>query len=140
MNISFSLRFVSLLKTNTGHGFGLPHTDENFYNKDLGNCMDYTNNPEANKSPDESNYKFLFELYGPAPQRRELKFLTQEGDFDEDFLQRFMNATHKIEYEDTQHGAMWNLLHRNAHGEFYSTDLGDGFEVQAHVLLATPED
>jgi hypothetical protein len=22
-----------------GHGFGLPHTDENFYNADLGNCM-----------------------------------------------------------------------------------------------------
>jgi hypothetical protein len=35
---------------------------------------------------------------------------------------------------------MWNLLHKNAHGEFYSTDLGEGFEVQAHVLLATPED
>lgn len=25
-----------------GHGFGLPHWDENFQNQDLGNCMDYT--------------------------------------------------------------------------------------------------
>ena len=47
-----------------GHSFGLPHTDENFYNKDLGNCMDYTNNPEANMRPDESNFVFLYDLYG----------------------------------------------------------------------------
>jgi len=26
-----------------GHGFGLPHTDERFWNRDQGNCMDYTN-------------------------------------------------------------------------------------------------
>ena len=25
-----------------GHGFGLPHWDEDFFNKDMGNCMDYT--------------------------------------------------------------------------------------------------
>lgn len=25
-----------------GHGFGLPHWDENFFNEDSGNCMDYT--------------------------------------------------------------------------------------------------
>lgn len=47
-----------------GHGFGLPHSDENFYNKDLGNCMDYTNQPENNMSPNEQNYKFLADLYG----------------------------------------------------------------------------
>jgi hypothetical protein len=47
-----------------GHGFGLPHTDENFFNKDLFNCMDYTNNPENNMQPAEPNYKFLSQLYG----------------------------------------------------------------------------
>lgn len=31
-----------------GHGLGLGHTDENFYNKDLGNCMDYTEKPQNN--------------------------------------------------------------------------------------------
>jgi hypothetical protein len=25
-----------------GHGFGLPHWDEDFFNKDMGTCMDYT--------------------------------------------------------------------------------------------------
>jgi hypothetical protein len=47
-----------------GHGFGLPHTDENFFNKDLGNCMDYTNNPKNNKQPAEPNFIFLAQLYG----------------------------------------------------------------------------
>jgi hypothetical protein len=47
-----------------GHGFGLPHWDENFYNNDLGNCMDYTNNPTANMQPSGSNYVFLADLYG----------------------------------------------------------------------------
>jgi hypothetical protein len=47
-----------------GHGFGLPHWDEDFFNRDLGNCMDYTNNPEKNMKPDESNFQFLADLYG----------------------------------------------------------------------------
>ena len=47
-----------------GHGFGLPHTDEDFYNKNLGNCMDYTQYPGTNQSPDESNYQLLERLYG----------------------------------------------------------------------------
>jgi hypothetical protein len=47
-----------------GHGFGLPHSDESFTNRDLGNCMDYTNRPGVNKQPDTSNYEFLADLYG----------------------------------------------------------------------------
>jgi len=47
-----------------GHGFGLPHWDEDFFNKDLGNCMDYTQRPGASKSPDASNFLYLAQLYG----------------------------------------------------------------------------
>jgi len=47
-----------------GHALGLAHTDESFDNPDLGNCMDYTDNLNANKHPDQSNYDTLFELYG----------------------------------------------------------------------------
>eukprot|EP00934_Nitzschia_sp_Nitz4_P001194 Nitzschia sp. Nitz4//scaffold515_size4186//569//2278//NITZ4_009253-RA/size4186-exonerate_est2genome-gene-0.2-mRNA-1//-1//CDS//3329553791//1194//frame0 len=47
-----------------GHGFGLPHWDENFYNADLGNCMDYTSNPGNNMWPDSSNFLYLAEVYG----------------------------------------------------------------------------
>mmetsp|Transcript_20432 Transcript_20432/g.48560 ORF Transcript_20432/g.48560 Transcript_20432/m.48560 type:complete len:631 (-) Transcript_20432:769-2661(-) len=47
-----------------GHGFGLPHWDENFYNQDLGNCMDYTTNPGQNSMPETSNFLYLAQLYG----------------------------------------------------------------------------
>jgi len=47
-----------------GHGFGLPHWDEDFFNKDLGNCMDYTHNPGSSSTPDESNFMYLAQLYG----------------------------------------------------------------------------
>lgn len=98
--------------------------------------MDYTNNPEVNKSPDESNYEFLLELYGPVPQRRDLNVFQDEGDFDPEFLELYKNTVHKMEYEDLQHGFLWKLLHRNSHGEFLSADLGNNITVVSHVLLA----
>lgn len=47
-----------------GHAFGLPHTDEDFYNRDLKNCMDYTSRPENNMQPAQPNFEFLTVLYG----------------------------------------------------------------------------
>mmetsp|Transcript_4283 Transcript_4283/g.6619 ORF Transcript_4283/g.6619 Transcript_4283/m.6619 type:complete len:307 (-) Transcript_4283:5111-6031(-) len=47
-----------------GHGFGLGHWDENFWNRDMGNCMDYTNTYENNQLPDRSNFLFLERMYG----------------------------------------------------------------------------
>jgi hypothetical protein len=46
-----------------GHGFGLPHTDENPYNKNLGNCLDYTDDPEENLLPGEVNMAKLRNMY-----------------------------------------------------------------------------
>ena len=45
----------------------MPHTDESFWNRDLGNCMDYSHNPTANMHPDYTNYEFLADLYGELP-------------------------------------------------------------------------
>ena len=47
-----------------GHSFGLPHTDEDFSNDNLGNCMDYTHDPRTNLQPDLSNYLTLKTMYG----------------------------------------------------------------------------
>jgi len=47
-----------------GHGFGLPHTDEQFGNRDLGDCLDYTNTPKNNLLPGQVNYDKLVGLYG----------------------------------------------------------------------------
>lgn len=63
-----------------GHAIGLGHTDEDFENADLGDCMDYTNNLDANKQPTALNFQMLLALYGPlvpleGPQirRRQLR-------------------------------------------------------------------
>jgi hypothetical protein len=50
-----------------GHGFGLNHVDENFRNRDLGTCMDYTVRPQNNLLPNTDNYETLAMLYGIVP-------------------------------------------------------------------------
>ncbi|KAL3924347.1 MAG: hypothetical protein SGILL_001099 [Bacillariaceae sp.] len=56
-----------------GHGFGLPHTDENFNNADLGNCLDYTNRPKNNLRPGEYNCNRLKTMYGTVDGNRVLR-------------------------------------------------------------------
>jgi hypothetical protein len=49
-----------------GHGLGLPHSDENYYNADRGDCMDYTVRPQNNLHPGTYNFKLLQAMYGPT--------------------------------------------------------------------------
>ncbi|KAL3779309.1 hypothetical protein ACHAW5_006475 [Stephanodiscus triporus] len=53
-----------------GHGFGLPHTDENPHNANLGNCLDYTDNPSTNLLPGDVNMAKLREMYLTRRLRR----------------------------------------------------------------------
>lgn len=46
-----------------GHTFGLDHQDVNFYNTNLGTCMDYTNSPESNQHPNQHDYDELGLIY-----------------------------------------------------------------------------
>jgi hypothetical protein len=49
------------------HDFGLGHQDENFYNPNLGSCMDYTANPlgpPSNEHPNKHDYDQLELIYG----------------------------------------------------------------------------
>lgn len=47
-----------------GHVFGLPHTDTNHFNQDLGNCLDYTAEYGNNLNPGQVNFDRLNNLYG----------------------------------------------------------------------------
>ena len=129
----------TVLLVQIGHGFGLPHTDENFFNADLGNCMDYTSNPEANKSPDITNYAFLEDLYGPLRRRRlrtsELKDMPK---MPLDLLLRYDEAILENEHRVQKAKRHWKVTkqHKGKGSEFRSVDLGDGFQVQFHMLLA----
>lgn len=46
-----------------GHTFGLGHQDENFNNKNLDTCMDYTNSPTSNQHPNSHDYDQLVTIY-----------------------------------------------------------------------------
>jgi|SRR3989344_1953801 len=46
-----------------GHTFGLSHQDEDFYNSNLGTCMDYASNPTTNQHPNIHDYEMLETLY-----------------------------------------------------------------------------
>lgn len=138
-----------------GHGFGLPHTDENFFNKDLLNCMDYTNNPENNMQPSYANFKFLAELYGtvdgsPVPTDDNTavesssavngtdgnggRRLSRLPDHIVEALRNVDTLVDNGMLSATQHG--WRQLHDNEHAHAHEMDLGDGYVVQVHMLKA----
>jgi hypothetical protein len=81
-----TLLLFSPLPTNTtsslqchevGHGFGLPHTDENPYNANLGNCLDYTDDPSENLHPGQVNFDKLDGMY--LAGRRTLRRVESDG-------------------------------------------------------------
>jgi hypothetical protein len=140
-------------------GFGLPHTDETFGNKDLGNCMDYTNNPSVNMQPDTSNYKFLATLYGTVPGSatlapnstststsggRMLRGLasptTAMGSNIPSFVMEQWQSQEKqlhlhAQGSEAASGLAWQVLHANRHGEAYELDVGQGYSIRVHKLL-----
>uniref|UniRef100_A0A7S2HGM9 Uncharacterized protein n=1 Tax=Helicotheca tamesis TaxID=374047 RepID=A0A7S2HGM9_9STRA len=132
-----------------GHGFGLPHTDENFYNKDLGNCMDYTDTPKNNLHPDTGNYNVLASLYGVVGTRRYLKESSSSHfsrpvkeisprvkHFYEAAMKEFIEGSKELEHEKQQMGR-WRLLGRHAGGARYGRKLTQNYTLEVNVLLAT---
>ena len=55
-----------------GHTFGLDHQDENFDNRNLGTCMDYTSDPDgppSNLRPNAHDYQQLESIYSHFDSR-----------------------------------------------------------------------
>jgi hypothetical protein len=144
-----------------GHGFGLPHWDENFYNRDLGNCMDYTATPRNNRKPDSSNFEFLAAMYGvvgsdPDPEDPNVERFPNRGGgglrklfgmgentpkkprpLPDWVIPAYNQAMVDLEAPASGGGRrhLWRKLHSNDYGEALEVELGDGFVVQAHKLL-----
>ncbi len=136
---------------------GLGHSDENFYNKDLGNCMDYTEKPENNMHPDESNFLVLEELYGNVNQsdfstgetvvveeklekngNRQLSLANEQQLFDE-YAKILMHDPIEVsdengEFPDVNNG--WRLLRRTEHAVYHQKDLPNGYSIRSSILLA----
>jgi hypothetical protein len=145
-----------------GHGFGLPHTDENFLNRDLGNCMDYTNNPQVNKQPDDSNFQFLADLYGNvtgtqsvassevvsdqvASEPGDGRALASQDAADRELpawlLSAWRDLIPQIEQQTdaTDYHKGWRVLHSSNFGEAHERDLGQGFTLQVHKLMVASD-
>eukprot|EP00978_Attheya_sp_CCMP212_P030932 scaffold115361_cov47-Attheya_sp.AAC.1 len=137
-----------------GHSLGLQHTDEDFFNKDLGNCMDYSTNPGANMRPDDGNFQVLFSLYG------EVNFNTAEDQAARDsmnipgtrFLKEEANLSSASEFEDAtadvSTDSWWRkllkpspssgrmkLLYESKFSKLHAQDLGNGRTVLVHKIL-----
>ena len=124
-----------------GHSLGVPHSDEDFLNEDLGNCMDYTLNFKVSEHPDESNYDYLSTLYGTVGGRRQLRRRSlerQEVSPPEHILSRMADEVKKLE-EHADHALNvpgWRLLHRSSHGQEHEMDLGEGYTARVQMLRA----
>ncbi len=141
---------------------GLGHFDENFYNKDLGNCMDYTEKPENNMHPDESNFMVLEELYGNVNQihdssgdtvvveeqlknngnrqleHRQLALADEQQLFDE-YAKILVHdpieaSDESGDFPDVKNG--WRLLRRTEDAVYHQKDLPNGYSIRSSVLLA----
>lgn len=104
---------------------------------------DYTSHPEVNKTPDDTNYAFLAELYGEVSNRRSLLRSNLEPLPNEppDLRFRVEDAMNELENGAILSSGRFNakLLHSNEFAESLVIELGDGFQLQVNKLLANTQ-
>lgn len=106
-----------------GHTLGLDHQDEDFYNPNLGTCMDYTNNPQTNQHPNQHDYDQLEIIYA------HLDSTTTVG-------QSAPPAMNQINLEGP---GQWGRLMRESRGghtAVYELDFGHGHKIFTFVIWA----
>jgi hypothetical protein len=115
-----------------GHTFGLDHQDENFSNANLGTCMDYTNNPATNQSPNAHDYEQLEAIYSHPDTITTVAPSSQAG-------QPAVDAEDELEVGTAQWGRLIRSTNRGR-TELFELDLGGGRKKFTHVIWADPED
>ena len=114
--------------------FGIP----DFYNQDLGTCMDYTYYPQNNPTPNSVDYDILYKLYGYIPNATRTRDLEEE----EERHNYFMNPSTRPQFtsitDSTKSNRNWRLLKRTSRHELHELDLGSGYRMISHVMLANP--
>jgi hypothetical protein len=126
-----------------GHGFGLPHTDENFMNSPLGDCLDYSNSVTNNQKPGQVNYDKLVAAYGQVSSRRQRRE-RQISDVTKAAgriasTPAWVKNTLREKVQAFQVGIEnegWTLLHQHQFGEIHSIEIGEGYRGHVNILLA----
>jgi hypothetical protein len=106
-----------------GHIFGLDHQDENFDNKPLGTCMDYSNDPAPNQHPNQHDYDELVSIYKHLDSTSTASALTPQG-----APGRGLDAPSE-----------WGQLMKSSRGgrtQVFERDLGNGRKVVTFVTWA----
>jgi hypothetical protein len=106
-----------------GHTFGLDHQDEDFDNRNLGTCMDYTNDPSTNQHPNTHDYDQLVAIYS------HLDKVTTVG-------ATAPNATAGAVLDNP---SQWGQLMKVSHGgktQTFERDFGNGQRVVTFVIWA----
>lgn len=136
-----------------GHGYGLLHTDENFLNSPLGDCMDYSNNLKPNLLPGLINFQRLANMYGTVNgsgsggtgRNRYLRVKTERASTPEwvnnAFEEKKRSLMLKRDGRKTTSDATndWTLIYQHELGEIHKVDLGDGYYAHVSILLAVQQ-
>jgi hypothetical protein len=111
-----------------GHTFGLDHQDENFNNRNLGTCMDYTNLPEDNQWPNYHDFQQVKTIYSHVDVTSTSTTSATSANVRPPGMMHEMN-------EPSQWG---RLVRQSANGRtaLYVLDLGGGHRVVTFVIWA----
>jgi hypothetical protein len=124
--------------------------------------MDYTNNPQVNKQPDDSNFQFLADLYGNvtgtqsvassevvsdqvASEPGDGRALASQDAADRELPAWLLSAWRDLipqieqQTEATDYHKGWRVLHSSNFGEAHERDLGQGFTLQVHKLMVASD-
>ncbi|TSC68732.1 MAG: hypothetical protein G01um101456_514 [Parcubacteria group bacterium Gr01-1014_56] len=113
-----------------GHIFGLDHQDIDFYNANLGTCMDYTSNPGTNQHPNQHDYDQLETIYAHLDSITTLAKTSSTG-------------TNRVQADDSDltNEREWGRETRRStdgRSSVYERDLGQGDKILTHVFWAEP--
>jgi len=108
------------------HDFGLAHQDEDFYNPNLGSCMDYTSDPDgppSNEHPNSHDFAQLESIYS------HLDSTTTVGAMPPGFANANVHAVEN--WGDKVHDSA------DGHSALFVRDFGEGFQIFTFVIWAT---
>lgn len=124
------------------HDFGLDHQDERNNNRNLGSCMDYTNDPDggsggwspddpSNEHPNDHDFEQLLTIYGHTDSFNTATPFGAAG-----------AAAPSVRARHPQAASEWGQLVRTSPDnrvQTYERDLGNGNKVVTHVFWADPD-
>lgn len=114
-----------------GHTLGLDHQDENFDNRNLGTCMDYTSDPSTNQHPNQHDYDELQLIYAHLDNFTTVATGTSQK------LPLGLSVAGEVLAGDFENRSDWGReLKNNGHVAVYERDFGAGQKLFTFVIWA----